>query len=232
MAEKAVILLSGGLDSTTCLAVAKRQQFDCHTLSFDYEQRHGVELLAAKRIAEWFEVTQHRTVSVDLGQFGGSALTDFSIEVPDSQMHQQEDIPLTYVPARNTIFLSMALAYAEVIGANNLFIGVSSIDYSNYPDCRKPYIQAFERMANLATRAGINGEHLTIRTPLIELSKAETIHLGLECGVDYALTVSCYQLNAQLEACGRCDSCYLRQKGFEEAGVVDPTRYAQEISHK
>lgn len=224
--KKAVVLLSGGLDSTTCLALAKSKGFDCHAISFNYDQRHKTELKAAKHIAEFFKVKEHRIINLDLSQFGGSALTDTSFDVPDYDEQLPENfVPITYVPARNTIFLSMALAYAEVIGANHLFIGVSSIDYSNYPDCRSEYIDAFEKMANLATRAGIEGSKLQIHTPLIELSKAQTIQAGIECGVDYAMTVSCYQLTAQGLACGRCDSCYLRKRGFEQANIADPTLY-------
>ncbi|KTD52054.1 ExsB protein [Legionella quinlivanii] len=221
--RKAVVLLSGGLDSTTCLAVAKAAGYQCFALSFSYGQRHNSEIEAAKRVATWFEVAEHRIVNLDINQFGGSALTDETINVPDYQ--PTEGIPLTYVPARNTIFLAIALGYAEVIGANDLFIGISSVDYSNYPDCRPEYMEAFKKMAGLATRAGVEGNPLEIHTPLIKLSKAETVRLGAALGVDYALTVSCYQADEKGRACGRCDSCTFRQKGFVEAGIADPTLY-------
>jgi len=221
--KKAVILLSGGLDSTTCLALAIEQGYDCHALSFDYAQRHRGELQAAKQIAQFFSLNEHRIVQLDLSAIGGSALTDLSLEVPDYQ--QSDAIPITYVPARNTLFLSYALAYAEVIGAYDIFIGVSSIDYSNYPDCRPEFIEAFTKMANLGTKFGAEGGHFLIHTPLIHLSKAETIQQGVACGVDYAMTVSCYQLTAEGKACGVCDSCEFRKKGFVEANVPDPTVY-------
>ncbi|RAP37365.1 7-cyano-7-deazaguanine synthase QueC [Legionella quinlivanii] len=221
--RKAVVLLSGGLDSTTCLAVAKAAGYQCFALSFSYGQRHNSEIEAAKRVAACFKVAEHRIVNLDINQFGGSALTDETIEVPDYQ--PTDSIPLTYVPARNTIFLAIALGYAEVIGANDLFIGISSVDYSNYPDCRPEYMDAFKKMAGLATRAGVEGNPLEIHTPLIHLSKAETVRLGAGLGVDYALTVSCYQADEKGRACGRCDSCTFRQKGFVEAGIADPTLY-------
>ena len=221
--KKAVVLLSGGMDSTTCLALAKSQNFDCYALSFSYGQRHSAELLAAERIAKHIGVVNHRVVTLDVALFGGSALTDTNLKVPELQ--QSTEIPLTYVPARNTIFLSMALGFAESIGARSIFIGASSVDYSNYPDCRPEFINAFQNLANLATKAGIEGDFFRIYAPLQHLSKAKTIQLGLELGIDYSLTVSCYQANEAGKACGRCDSCVLRKKGFSEAGVTDPTLY-------
>lgn len=221
--KKAVILLSGGLDSTTCLAVAKSEGFASYALSFSYGQRHGAELLAAKRIAEDMQVLEHKIIKLDTGLFGGSALTDQSIDVPVFQ--ESEEIPVTYVPARNTIFLAMALGYAESIGAKDIFIGASSVDFSHYPDCRPEFIQAFQGLANLATKAGIEGEPFTIRAPLQYLSKVQTIQLGVQLGVNYALTVSCYQANDDGEACGECDSCTFRKRGFFGAGIADPTRY-------
>ena len=218
---KAVVLLSGGLDSVTVLSTAQ-QNYDCYALSFRYGQRHDVELEAAKKIAKKFEVTEHRILNIDLGQLGGSALTDMDIEVPESP---EEGIPVTYVPARNTIFLSYALAWAEVLQANDIFIGVNAVDYSGYPDCRPEYIEAFGKMANLATKSAVEGNKIYIHTPLISLTKAEIIKLGIKHGVDYSMTVSCYSANSQGLACGRCDSCRLRKNGFLEAGVEDPTRY-------
>lgn len=231
--KKAVILLSGGLDSTTCLAIANSLNYKCYAISFNYDQRHVAELNAACNVAKHFDVCEHRIIDIDLSQFGGSALTDKTIAVPDydddeyqSTCAQDESrIPVTYVPARNTIFLSLSLAYAEVIGAFDIYIGVSSIDYSNYPDCREPYIKAFESMANLATKSSIEGKEVTLHTPLIHLSKAQTIEKGLSVGVDYAHTVSCYQLDSDGRACGRCESCHLRLRGFEQLGAVDPTHY-------
>lgn len=220
----AIILLSGGLDSTTCLAYAKAQGFTCHTLSFNYGQRHAAELEAAKKIAKHYDAPHH-IFDLPIAQFGGSALTDTTLDVPHYDEHQHDEIPITYVPARNTIFLSIALALAETLNANDIFIGVSAIDYSNYPDCRPEYIQAFQAMANLATKAGVENATLTIHTPLIHLSKAETIQLGHELGVDYAMTVSCYQLDSEGQACGKCDSCTLRKNGFVKAAVKDPTHY-------
>lgn len=219
---KAVILLSGGLDSVTVLATAK-QQYDCYALSFSYGQRHDAELVAAQNIAKSFNVTEHRILNIDLGQLGGSALTDTEIDIPEGL---EEGIPVTYVPARNTIFLSYALAWAEVLEAQDIFIGVNAVDYSGYPDCRPEYIDAFAKMANLATKSAVEGHPIAIHTPLINLTKGEIIKLGVENGVDYSMTVSCYAANEQGEACGRCDSCCLRKKGFDEAGVKDPTRYA------
>jgi 7-cyano-7-deazaguanine synthase len=218
----AVVLLSGGLDSVTVLALAQQQGYRCYALSFDYTQRHHSELAAAQRLAVARGVVEHRTVKLDIGQFGGSALTDSSIAVPEAL---SEGIPVTYVPARNTVFLSLALAWAEVLGACDIFIGVNAVDYSGYPDCRPEFIRAFETMANLATKAGIEGPHLTIHTPLIDMSKAEIIRAGLALGVDYAQTVSCYQADDQGRACGVCDSCRLRAAGFSAAGIPDPTRY-------
>lgn len=218
--SKAVVLLSGGLDSTTVLAIAQ-QQFDCHALSFDYRQRHTSELEAARRIAINAGVT-HQVIRLDDGVLAGSALTDKDIEVPEQL---SEGIPVTYVPARNTVFLSHALAIAEVIGAQDIFIGVNAVDYSGYPDCRPEYIAAFQAMANLATRAAVEGRKLFVHTPLIEMSKAEIIRDGIRLGVDYSQTVSCYQADNDGRACGRCDSCHYRQKGFVEADIEDPTRY-------
>lgn len=219
---KAVVLVSGGLDSTTVLAIAKSEGFDCYTISFDYGQRHRAELHAAERTARALGSAEHKVVTLDLQSIGGSALTDTDIDVPESE---SEGIPVTYVPARNTIFLSIALGWAEVLGANDIFIGVNAVDYSGYPDCRPEYVAAYETMANLATRAGVEGQKLSIRAPLMRWSKGEIIRRGQALGVDYGLTVSCYQANAAGEACGRCDSCRLRRAGFEEAGVPDPTRY-------
>lgn len=223
--KKAIVLLSGGLDSTTCLATAKHAGYDCYALSFDYGQRHNSELAAAKICAAQAGVKAHKILNLSLDQFGHSALTDLSIDVPDYA--EGEAIPVTYVPARNTVFLSYALAYAEVTEADAIYIGCSAIDYSGYPDCRPEYIEAFQTMANLATKRGIEGNPIKIITPLINLNKAQTIELGLSLGVDYSQTVSCYQANEIGEACGTCDSCALRKKGFNELGTTDPTRYAQ-----
>lgn len=220
--EKAVVLLSGGLDSATTLAIAGSEGFDCYSLSVDYGQRHHAELEAAKRVAAALGAREQRTLKLDLAAFGGSALTDHSIAVP----HQPSaGIPITYVPARNTIMLSLALAWAEVLGSRHIFIGANAVDYSGYPDCRPEYIEAFENMANLATRAAIEGRTVRIHAPLIRLSKAEIIRRGTALGVDYSLTVSCYQADAEGRACGSCDSCRLRRQGFENAGIPDPTRY-------
>lgn len=220
--RKAVILLSGGLDSTTTLAMAKEQGFECYALNFDYGQRHRAELSAAKRVAELLGVKEYRVIKFDLSAIGGSALTDSSIDVPGQLT---EGIPVTYVPARNTIFLSLALAWAEVLQANDIFIGVNAVDYSGYPDCRPEYINAFENLANLATKAGVEGKYAHIRTPLIDLSKAEIIQAGLRLGVDYVQTVSCYSADDEGRACGICDACRFRTAGFKEAGIKDPTRY-------
>lgn len=219
--KKAVVLLSGGLDSATVLAIAS-QGYDCYTLSFDYHQRHHSELDAARKISEHFGVKRHTVIKLDKTIFAGSALTDEDIDVP---VDQPEGIPVTYVPARNTVFLSHALALAEVIGATDIFIGVNAVDYSGYPDCRQEYIDAFSKMANLATKSAIDGKSLIIHTPLIDLSKAQIIQEGTELGVDYSKTVSCYQADEEGRACGACDSCRFRRAGFEEAGLPDPTRY-------
>jgi 7-cyano-7-deazaguanine synthase len=219
----AVVLVSGGLDSATCLAIARAEGFRCYALSFAYGQRHGAELAAASRVARSLGAEQHRVMHIDLAAFGGSALTDTSIAVPEQAT---AGIPVTYVPARNTVFLSLALAWAEVLGAGDIFIGVNAVDYSGYPDCRPQFIAAFEQVANLVTRAGVEGEaRIRIRTPLIDLSKAEIIRRGIALGVDFADTVSCYQAAEDGAACGRCDSCRLRHDGFVAAGLPDPTRY-------
>ena len=221
---KAVILISGGLDSTTVLAIAKSQGYDCYTLSFDYGQRHQAELFAAERTAKSLGSLQHKVIKLDLRSIGGSALTDDLIDVPEEET---QGIPVTYVPARNTIFLSIALGWAEVLNAQDIFVGVNAVDYSGYPDCRPEYIQAYERMANLATKAGVEGKKLSIQTPLMTLTKAEIIRQGIALGVDYRLTVSCYQADDQGRACGKCDSCRLRKQGFLEAAVEDPTLYVK-----
>lgn len=220
--KKAVVLLSGGLDSTTALAMAKASGAECYAISFNYGQRSSAELLAAERIAKSMGVVDHQVVNIDMGKIGGSALTDESIDVPEDE---PEGIPVTYVPARNTVFLSFALGWAEVLGAQEIYIGVSAVDYSGYPDCRPEFIESFEKMANLATKAGVEGESIKIQTPLMHLSKAETVKAGVELGVDYSLTVSCYQADDMGQACGKCDSCRLRIKGFVDAGITDPTRY-------
>ena len=225
--KPAVVLLSGGLDSATVAAIARRDGFSVHALSVDYGQRHRHELDAARRVAEAVGVRRHAIVSVGLSQFGGSALTD-AIEVPkdrdDSQIEQ--GIPITYVPARNTVLLSLALSFAETVGASDLFIGVNAVDYSGYPDCRPEFIAAFARLADLATKAGVEGRsHFTIHTPLIDLSKAEIIRRGTQLGVDYGLTHSCYDPDAEGTSCGRCDACHLRRKGFADAGLTDPLPY-------
>lgn len=220
--KKAIVLLSGGLDSVTTLAVAQSQDYECSTLSFDYGQKHRAELNAAKNIAVSVGVKQHKVMKIDLADFGGSALTDNRIAVPDLP---GDGIPVTYVPARNTVFLSMALAFAEVSKANAIFIGVNAVDYSGYPDCRPEYIAAFEKMANLATKSGVEGQSLKIETPLIDKTKAQIIQIGLDLSVDYSQTVSCYQADDKGRACGVCDSCRLRRQGFVAAGVVDQTCY-------
>lgn len=225
--RNAIVLLSGGLDSTTVLAIARERGFRCYALTFNYGQRHGVEVERARRIAESKEVEQHIEATVDLRLFGGSALTD-EIDVPKEDSGEEEDeaIPVTYVPARNTIFLSVALGWAEVVEAEDIFIGVNAIDYSGYPDCRPEFIEAYETMANLATKAGVEGrQNLTIHTPLIDLTKAEIIEKGLELGVDYAQTITCYDPSDEGLACGRCEACELRLKGFAEAGTEDPAAY-------
>ncbi|MHB1216378.1 MAG: 7-cyano-7-deazaguanine synthase QueC [Thiobacillus sp.] len=221
--KPAVILLSGGLDSATVLAIAREAGYACHALSLDYGQRHNAELAAAARVAASLGAVEHRVLKLGLGDFGGSALTDASIAVPESPT---TGIPATYVPARNTVMLALALAWAEVLGARDLFIGVNAVDYSGYPDCRPEFIAAFEQMANLATRAGVEGARLRVHAPLQYLSKAQIIQRGLELGVDYAQTVSCYQADVDGHACGVCDACRLRRQGFIAAGIPDPTRYA------
>ncbi len=220
--KNAVVLLSGGLDSATVLALARQQGFDCYALSVDYGQRHHAELAAAQRVAQILGAIEQRVIKVDLTGFGGSALTDARIAVPQQLA---PGIPLTYVPARNTIMLSLALAWAEVLQAQDIFIGVNAVDYSGYPDCRPEYIAAFEHMANLATKATIEGKPLTLHTPLLHLSKADIIKLGVQSGVDYSQTVSCYQADTEGRACAVCDSCRLRRAGFKAAGIADPTRY-------
>jgi 7-cyano-7-deazaguanine synthase len=221
--KKAVILLSGGLDSTTCLALAKSQGYECYTLSFDYGQKHVAELNAAKKIAAFYGVREHRVIELSLGNLGGSALTDATIDVPEHT--GKKGISVTYVPARNTIFLSYALGLAEVLNANDIFFGGCDADNSGFPDCRPAYIAAFQTMANLATKAAVEGQHLTIHTPLIHLTKQETLALGNKLNVDYSMTVTCYQATAEGYACGKCDSCAARRQGFVDAGIKDVTRY-------
>jgi 7-cyano-7-deazaguanine synthase len=223
MQKKAVILFSSGLDSTTCVALAKSQGFECFTMSFDYGQRHRVEIENAARVAKSLGVADHKVVKLGLGEIGGSALTDHSIEVPDFK--GDDEIPITYVPARNTIFLACALGWAEVLGAVDIFIGANDVDYSGYPDCRPEYFNAFEVVANLATKAGVEGNRFHIHTPLLRLTKSEIIQMGIKLGVDYSQTISCYRADVEGRGCGRCDSCALRKKGFREAGVEDHTRY-------
>ena len=226
--KKAVVLSSGGIDSTTVMAMAKHEGFEIHSLSFSYGQRHAVELEAAHKVADALGAAEHLVINIDLKKIGGSSLTD-DMDVPKARDERTmtREIPVTYVPARNTIFLSFALAWAEVLESSDIFIGVNAIDYSGYPDCRPEYIDAFERMANLATKAGVEGTtKIKIKTPLIRLTKAQIINKGIELGIDYSVTHSCYDPSPQGLACGRCDSCFLRKKGFKEAGVDDPTRYA------
>ena len=220
--KKAVVLVSGGLDSATVLAMARTQNYSCYALSFDYGQRHRAELQAAARVAKTLGAIEHMTISLDLAGIGGSALTDAAIAVPEQA---SDGIPVTYVPARNTIFLSLALGWAEVLAAQDIFIGVNAVDYSGYPDCRPEFIAAFEKTANLATKAGVEGRPFHIHTPLIQLSKSQIIQEGINLGVDYAITVSCYQADGLGRGCGCCDSCRLRREGFLAAGVTDPTRY-------
>lgn len=220
--KRAVVLLSGGLDSATVLAMARAQGFECYALSVDYGQRHHAELAAAQRVAEALGARELKVINIDLTAFGGSSLTDAKIAVPE---HVSSGIPSTYVPARNTIMLSLALAWAEVLKAQDIFIGVNAVDYSGYPDCRPEYVDAFQRMANLATKFAVEGKPITLHAPLLHLSKAQIIQQGRQLGVDYGITVSCYQANESGEACGRCDSCRLRREGFESAHVIDPTRY-------
>ena len=222
IARKAVVLLSGGLDSATVLAIARTLGFDCYCLSLDYHQRHIAELKAAAQVADLLGATAHRIAKLDLSMFGGSALTDASIAVPESPT---QGIPVTYVPARNTIMLSLALAWAEVLQAQDIFIGVNALDYSGYPDCRGEYVQAFQRMANLATKSAVEGKTITVHAPLIAMTKAQIIEQGMALGVDYGMTVSCYQADESGHGCGLCDSCRLRKEGFAAAGVADPTRY-------
>ena len=224
MIKKAVVLLSGGLDSATCLAMARQQGFACHCLSFDYGQRHRAELAAAATVAHALGATEHRVLDLGLAQFGGSALTDASIAVPTAGV--KPGIPVTYVPARNTVMLSLALAWAEVLEARDIFVGVNAVDYSGYPDCRPEYIAAFEHLANLATKAGVEGSAFSVHAPLIQLTKAQIVAAGAALGVDYGLTVSCSQADDAGRACGICDSCRLRREGFAAAGLADPTRYA------
>ena len=227
--KKAVVLLSGGLDSATTLALARAQGFRCYTLTFDYGQRHRVEIEAAKKVAQSLKSQDHRVVQIDLSWMGGSALTDPAIAVPD---RPSVGIPVTYVPARNTVFLSIALGWAEVQGAQDIFIGANAVDYSGYPDCRPEYMEAFARLANLATRAAVEGDALTLHTPLMHLHKHEIIRRGMELGVDYAETTSCYAPDSTGAACGVCDSCRLRAAGFRDAGVADPTRYVDKRLNK
>ncbi len=220
--RKAVVLLSGGLDSATCLAMARNQGYDCYAMSFEYGQRHESELKAAERVAQAMGAAAFKVIHINMGDIGGSALTDKAIAVPEAPT---EGIPVTYVPARNTVFLALALGWAEVLDADAIFIGVNAVDYSGYPDCRPAFIAAFEQLANLATRRGVEGSPIRIEAPLLTLTKAEIIRTGTTLGVDYALTVSCYQADAEGRACGRCDSCRLRKQGFLQAGIADPTRY-------
>ena len=221
--KKAVVLLSGGLDSATTLAIARHQQYECYALSVHYGQRHQSELTAAQKVAQSLGVLKHQTIHIDLAAFGGSALTDQSIDVPVD--HPSDGIPVTYVPARNTVMLSLALAWAETLYCHDIFIGVNAVDYSGYPDCRPEYIEAFEKMANLATKRSIEGNKLSIHAPLISLAKSEIIKQGIVLGVDYSMTISCYQANESGQACGKCESCCIRREGFEAAGVSDPTCY-------
>ena len=227
MTKKAVILVSGGLDSATTLAIAKEQGYDCFAMSFNYGQRHQVELKSAKTISDELGAVEHKVVKLGLGDIGGSALTDDSIAVPQHESDEiEEGIPVTYVPARNTVFLSLALGWAEVLEAEAIFIGVNAVDYSGYPDCRPEYIEAFQTMANLATKTGVEGKLIQIKTPLIDLTKAEIIKKGTALGVDYSKTLSCYSPDVEGKACGLCDSCHLRQQGFESANLADPTLYS------
>ncbi len=226
MSKKAVVLLSGGLDSTTALAMAKEQGFECYTMSFNYGQRSVAELNAAKRISKSLAAIKHIEVNLDMTEIGGSALTDHSIDVPvNDEIEQQEAIPVTYVPARNTVFLSIALGWAEVLKASHIYVGVNSVDYSGYPDCRPEFVKAFEDMANLATKAGVEGNRLTVAAPLIDMTKEQIIADGIRLGVDYSQTVSCYKAMDDGLACGECDSCLLRKQGFEKQGISDPTLY-------
>ncbi len=222
MNKKAIVLLSGGLDSITALALARSEGYQCYALSFDYGQKHNAELNAARRIAEEYAVEEHKILSLGLNSIGGSALTDETISVPETP---QEGIPVTYVPARNTIFLAFALGWAEVLESHDIFIGVNAVDYSGYPDCRPEFINAFQKMANLATKEGVEGKEITVHAPLIHLSKAQIIQKGTELGVDYSRTVSCYSADREGRACGKCEACRLRAEGFSAAGISDPTPY-------
>ena len=222
MSKKAIILLSGGLDSATSLAIAKKEKYDCYALSVNYHQRHNYELIAAKNIAKFFSVKDLKEVEIDLSWLQNSALTNKSLNIPENP---STGIPVTYVPARNTIMMSLAMAWAESIDCTNIFIGVNAVDYSGYPDCREEYIKSFQNMANLATKKAVEGDLIKIHTPLINLSKKEIIQKGVELGVDYSLTISCYQVTSEGLACGKCDSCRLRKAGFKDAGLPDPTRY-------
>lgn len=223
MTKKAIILFSGGLDSTTCLAIAKSQGYDCYALSIQYGQKHDVEVECAKAIAKKFSVKAHKILSIPIDQFKGSSLTDSEVAVPDFQ--ESSEVPSTYVPARNTIFLSLALAWAEVVCADDIFIGANEMDYSGYPDCRPKFLHSFEEMAMLGTKRGVEGHRLTIHSPLLRLSKAEIIKLGVGLGVDYGMTISCYRASSDGKSCGKCDSCTYRKKGFLEAEIEDPTDY-------
>lgn len=220
--KRAVVLLSGGLDSVTALAMAREQGYECYTLSFNYGQRHCAELNAAEILSSQHHAAMHKVIDIDLSAIGGSALTDRDIAVPEQH---QEGIPVTYVPARNTVFLSIALGWAEVLSAQAIFVGVNAIDYSGYPDCRPAFIAAFEQLANLATKAGVEGRKLSIHAPLMAMTKADIIQHGIRLGIDYSRTISCYQADSEGKACGKCDSCHFRRQGFEQAGVDDPTRY-------
>ncbi len=228
MKMKAVVLVSGGLDSTTCLAIAREQNFDLYALTLNYGQRHDHELNSARMIIDFFNIHDHSIIDIDLAQFGGSALTD-QIDVPKKRdLSDMDEIPITYVPARNTVFLSLALAWAEVLGSFDIFIGVNALDYSGYPDCRPEYISSFEKTANLATKAGVSGSSFKIHTPLIDMTKSEIIKVGLDLGVDYSLTSSCYDPDQEGNPCGLCDACYLRLKGFKETGITDPLNYSNQ----
>ena len=228
MKMKAVVLVSGGLDSTTCLAIAREQNFDLYALTLNYGQRHDHEMNSAKMIVDFFNIHDHSIIDIDLAQFGGSALTD-QIDVPKKRdLSDMDEIPVTYVPARNTVFLSLALAWAEVLGSFDIFIGVNALDYSGYPDCRPEYISSFEKTANLATKAGVSGSSFKIHTPLIDMTKSEIIKVGLDLGVDYSLTSSCYDPDQEGNPCGLCDACYLRLKGFKETGITDPLNYSNQ----
>ena len=224
--KKAVVLLSGGLDSATVLAIAKSQGYECYCLSLDYHQRHVAELKAAERVASSLGAAAHRTAQLDLSMFGGSALTDNNIDVPEAPT---DGIPVTYVPARNTIMLSLALAWAETLGAQDIFIGVNALDYSGYPDCRQEYVSAFQRMANLATKSAVEGKTITVHAPLIDMTKSEIIKCGHALNFDYGMTVSCYQADSEGRACGLCDSCRFRKEGFANAGLQDPTHYQSRV---